>query len=91
MVTSGRPQNPRHHGSMCLEVMPSSGFTLYLLHFDAGRVGAGWQKVSCWGDRGALAWWIGPTGLISLTGKLEVSITDVSTLLTPNVCLCSVH
>ena len=89
-MVSGRPQNPRHHGSMCLEVMPSSGFTLYLFHFDAGRAGAGWQKVSCWGDRGALAWWIIPTGLISLDGKLEVSITDVSTLLTPNVCLCSV-
>lgn len=79
VVTSGRPQSPRHYGSMCREVLPSSGFTLYLLNFDAGRVGARWQKVSCWGDRGALAWWIGPTGLMSLTGKLEVSITDVST------------
>lgn len=67
--------------------VPSSGFTLYLLNFDAGRVGARWQKVSCWGDRGALAWWIGPTGLMSLFGKLEVSITDMSTFAHINVHL----
>lgn len=75
VMTSGRPQSPQYYGSMCLP----PGFTLYLLNFDAGRVGARWQKVSCWGDRGALAWWIGPTGLMSLIGKLEVSITDMST------------
>lgn len=89
--TSGGPQSPRHHGSMCFEVLPSSGFIVYLFNFDAERVGAGWQKVSCWGDRGALEWWIGPTGLMSLIGKLEVSINDVSTELTSNVCLCSVY
>ena len=76
---------------MCFEVLPSSGFIVYLFNFDAERVGAAWQKASCWGDRGALAWWIGPTGLMSLIGKLEVSINDVSTELTSNVCLCSVY